>query len=111
LKNKNLGENMSTSKKENEHMSAEKKAEDEKKAEKSRLVVSVTGMDCVTCALAIEKQVKKMKGIDDVKAAIMLNKIFIDYDPNLVNSATIRKAIDKTGYKSYMTVEEKHPSN
>ena len=107
MKNRNHGENMSASKEENEHISAEKKAEDEKKTEKSRLVVSVTGMDCATCAFAIEKQVKKMKGLDDVKAAIMLNKVFIDYDPNLVDSATIRKAIDKTGYKSYMSVEEK----
>jgi copper chaperone CopZ len=111
LKKWNLGENMSASKEENAHISAEKKAEGEKRAEKSRLVVSVTGMDCATCAFAIEKQVKKMKGIDDVKTAIMLNKIFIDYNPNLVNSAAIRKAIDKTGYKSHMTVEEKHSSN
>jgi len=105
------GEKMSTSKKENEHISAEKKAEDEKKTEKSRLIVSVTGMSCTTCALAIEKQVKKTKGIDDVKAAIMLDKIFIDYNPNLVDSATIRNAIDKTGYKSHMTVEEKRSSS
>jgi len=111
LKKWNIGENMSASKEENVHISADKKAEDEKKAEKSRLVVSVTGMDCATCAFAIEKQVKKMKGIDDVKAAIMLDKIFIDYNPNLVNSAAIRKAIDKTGYKSHMTVEEKRSSN
>jgi len=102
---------MSASKKGNEHMSAEKKAEGEKKTEKSRLIISVTGMDCATCALAIEKQVKKMKGIDDIKAAIMLNKVFIDYNPDLVDSTTIRKAIDKTGYKSYMTVEEKRPGN
>lgn len=31
----------------------------------------------------------------------MLNKVFIDYNPNLVDSATIKKVIDKTGYKSY----------
>jgi len=79
----------------------------EEKAEKSRVVVSVTNISCVTCALAIEKQVKKMKGVGDVKTAVMLNKVFIDYDPKLVDSATIRKAIDRTGYKSYMTVEEK----
>jgi len=102
---------MSAGKKENEHVSAEKKAEGEKKAEKSRLIVSVTGMDCATCAFAIEKQVKKMKGIDDVRAAIMLDKIFIDYNPKLVDSAAIRKAIDKTGYKSYMTIEEKRSRN
>ena len=102
---------MSAGKKENKHISAEKKAEDEKKAEKSRLIISVTGMNCATCAFAIEKQVKKMKGVDDVKAAIMLDKIFIDYNPNLVDSAAIRKAIDKTGYKSHITIEEKRSSN
>jgi Cu+-exporting ATPase len=78
-----------------------------KETDKSRMIISVTGMSCTTCAFAIEKQVKKIRGIDDVKTAVMLNKVFIDYDPKLVDSATIRKAVDKTGYKSYMTVEEK----
>jgi Cu+-exporting ATPase len=85
--------------------SAEEKVENEKKDVKHQVIVSVTGMSCTTCALAIEKQVKKLSGVSDVKAAIMLNKVFIDYDPNLVDSTAIRKAIDKTGYKSYMTVE------
>ena len=75
-------------------------------AVKNRVIVSVTRMNCTTCTLAIEKQVKKLRGVSDVKAAIMLNKVFIDYDPKLVDSATIKKAIDRTGYKSYMTVEE-----
>jgi Cu+-exporting ATPase len=81
--------------------------EEEEKTEKSRMVVSVRNISCVTCGLAIEKQVKKIKGVEDVKTAVMLNKVFIDYDPKLVDSGTIRKAIDKTGYKSYMNVEEK----
>jgi Cu+-exporting ATPase len=79
-----------------------------KKAEKARMVVSVRNISCVVCARAIEKQVKKINGIEDVKTAIMLNKVFIDYDPKLIDSSTIRKAIDKTGYKSSMTVEENH---
>ena len=86
--------------------SGEEKAKEGKEAEKSRLVVSVTRISCATCARAIEKQVKKLNGISDVKPAVMLNKVFIDYDPSLVDSSTIRKAIDKAGYKSYMTVEE-----
>jgi len=84
--------------------SAEAKGE---KAGKSRMVVSVRNISCVTCGLAIEKQVMKIEGVEDVKTAVMLNKVFIDYDPKLVDSSTIRKAIDKTGYKSYMNVEEK----
>jgi copper chaperone CopZ len=82
------------------------KPEKEKKAEKARIVVSVKEISCTVCAQAIEKQVKKINGIEDVKTAIMLNKVFIDYDPKLVDSTTIRKAIDKAGFKSYMTVEE-----
>ena len=86
---------------------SEKAVGPSKKSKGSRVIVSVTGINCATCALALEKQVKRMKGVDEVKTAIMLNKVFIDYDPTLVDSATIRKAIDKTGYKSYMSVEEK----
>jgi Cu+-exporting ATPase len=85
-------------------------AEDETKGEKprkSRMIVSVRNISCITCGLAIDKQVKKIKGVEEVKTAVMLNKVFIDYDPKLVDSGTIRKAIDKTGYKSYMNIEEK----
>jgi copper chaperone CopZ len=84
-------------------------AEDEVKREKvgkSHMVVFVRNISCITCGLAIEKQVKKIKGVEDVKTAVMLNKVFIDYDRKLVDSDTIRKAIDKTGYKIYMKVEE-----
>jgi Cu+-exporting ATPase len=82
-----------------------------KKAEKARVIVSVKEISCTVCAQAIEKQVKKIKGIMDVRTAVMLNKVFIDYDPKLVDSTTIRKAVDKTGFKSYMTVEEKQSGN
>jgi Cu+-exporting ATPase len=100
---------VSESNKENKDTS-KKTAREPKKAKESRLIVSVTGISCTVCAVAIEKQVKKIEGVDDVKTAIMLNKVFIDYDPTLIDSATIRKAIDKTGYKSYMSVEEVHAS-
>jgi copper chaperone CopZ len=37
----------------------------------------VTGISCTVCAVAIENQVKKIEGVDDVKTAIMLNKVFM----------------------------------
>jgi copper chaperone CopZ len=89
----------------------ERKMENAKKdgsTEKARMVVSVSEINCTVCATAIQKQVMKISGIKDVKTALMLNKVFIDYDPKLVDSSTIRKAIDKTGFKSYMSVEENH---
>ncbi|HML03032.1 MAG TPA: heavy metal-associated domain-containing protein [Candidatus Bathyarchaeia archaeon] len=80
--------------------------EEIKKSEKARLVVAVKDISFTLCAKAIEKQVKKMNGVEDVGTAIMLNKVFIDYDPQLVGLVAIGKAIDKTGFKSYMTIEE-----
>jgi Cu+-exporting ATPase len=100
------GEVLSSDDSEEKAASAEGAAKKEE-AGKSRMVVSVRNISCVTCGLAIEKQVKRIKGVEDVKTAVMLNKVFIDYDPKLVDSGTLRKAVDKTGYKSYMTVEEK----
>jgi copper chaperone CopZ len=82
----------------------------EKAPEKARMVVSVSEINCEMCATAIQKQVMKLSGIKAVKPAIMLNKVFVDYDPKLVDSSTIRKAIDKTGFKSYVNVEEKSVS-
>jgi Cu+-exporting ATPase len=67
----------------------------------------VKEISCSVCAQAIEKQVKKIGGIEHVRTAIMLNKVFIDYDPRLVSLVDIRKAMDKTGFRSYMTIEEK----
>jgi copper chaperone CopZ len=52
----------------------------------------------------------KINGIKSVESAIMLNKVFVDYDPKLVDSSTIKKAIDKTGFRSYMTIRENQQS-
>jgi Cu+-exporting ATPase len=104
----NNGEILNSERGESKPKSPAKEAGEKERTEKARLVVSVKDLSCAVCAQAIEKQVKKISGIEDVKTAIMLNKVFIDYDPKLVDSAIIRKAIDKTGFKSYMTVERDH---
>lgn len=67
-----------------------------------RAVFAVRGADCATCALAIEKQVKKLEGVKDVKSAVMLNEIFVDYDEAVVDASRITDAIRKTGYGNHL---------
>lgn len=67
-----------------------------------RVAFSVSGMDCVTCALAVGKRLKKMEGIEEVGSAIMLNKVFVDYDDSKVGIAEIKKAIKDAGYSNYV---------
>ncbi len=69
----------------------------------TRAVFSVRNMDCVTCALGIEKRLKKLDGVESVKAAIMLNKIFVDYDESKVGIYEIKNAIKEAGYSNYLT--------
>jgi Cu+-exporting ATPase len=70
---------------------------------RKRAVFSVTNMDCVTCSMAIEKKLKRLDGIMDVGSAVMLNKIFVDYDESKLSLAEIKKAIKDAGYANYVT--------
>ena len=66
----------------------------------ARAVYSVRGASCVTCALAIEKQVRKMEGVEGVRSSIMLNQVFVDYDESKVGAEEIADAIERTGYSN-----------
>jgi len=72
----------------------------------ARAVFTVRDIDCVTCALAIEKRVKKVSGVKDVLTAVMLNQVYIDYDESQANISEIAKAIDKAGYSNYLVRRE-----
>jgi len=73
----------------------------------SRVVFRVKEISCSTCSLAIEKQVKKMEGVKDVRTSIMLDKVFIDYDPSRVSLDEIIKAVDRTGYGTRMRLAKR----
>jgi Cu+-exporting ATPase len=66
-------------------------------------VFSVRNIDCSTCALGIEKRLKKVEGIEKVGSSIMLNRVFVDYDESRVNIPRIMDAIKKAGYSGYLT--------
>jgi Cu+-exporting ATPase len=68
----------------------------------ARTVFTVRYIDCATCALAIEKHVKKVNGVKDVRTAVMLNRILIDYDESEADTSEIKKAIGKAGYSNYL---------
>lgn len=76
----------------------------EKKARRAkRAVFSVRNMDCATCGLAIEKKLRNVDGIEGVGSAIMLNKVFVDYDESKLGVSEIKKAIKDAGYVNYVS--------
>ncbi|MDA4120382.1 MAG: heavy-metal-associated domain-containing protein [Thaumarchaeota archaeon] len=68
-----------------------------------RAVFAVSNIDCATCAMAIEKRLRNVDGIEKVGSSIMLNRIFVDYDESRVGISEIMQAIKKAGYSGYLT--------
>lgn len=68
----------------------------------NRVVFTVRDLDCATCALVIERQLKKVEGVKNVGTALMLNKVFIDYDESKTDVSKIMQAIEKIGYSNYL---------
>ncbi len=68
-----------------------------------RAVFSVRSIDCATCAIGIEKRLRKVAGVEKVGSSIMLNKVFVDYDESRVSISEIKDAIKDAGYSGYVT--------
>ncbi len=68
-------------------------------ADIERLEVSINGMFCTGCEQTIQNNVGKLDGIKSVKAEYTLNKAIIDFDSEIVDTAKIRTAITRSGYK------------
>jgi copper chaperone CopZ len=62
--------------------------------------IPVEGMSCFTCEIAVQSAVKKLPGVNQVKASAREGRAFISYDPQKISLDQIIDAIDQTGYKA-----------
>jgi len=80
-------------------------------SEYSRKVLPILGMDCPTCALTIEKRLKKLEGVKEAKVNYMTQSVAVTYDLNKIDIPKIEKAIEDLGYKiaykNYESIGEK----
>ncbi len=60
----------------------------------------VLGMTCATCALNIERTLKKLEGISRVDVNFAGEQVSIDFDPGKTRIGEIVKSIEKAGYKA-----------
>jgi Cu+-exporting ATPase len=65
-----------------------------------KITLKIKGMDCESCAKAIEKAFLKEKGIFSANVNFTLEKAFIEYDPKEVGINEIKKVIENAGYKA-----------
>ena len=60
---------------------------------------TVSGMSCEACAITVTQNVKKVKGVTDVKVDVTAGKVFITSASDArVSHSDIQTMIDKSGY-------------
>lgn len=65
-----------------------------------RLQIPIVGMDCASCVAAIEKEIGKLAGIKKASVNFANEKAYVEYQPQVVKTSDILKAIKKAGYKA-----------
>ncbi|KAH9301793.1 hypothetical protein KI387_013376, partial [Taxus chinensis] len=73
---------------------------DDDALEVRKVTFHVSGMECASCAGAIEKALKRLPGIKEATAAILQNKALVLYWPLFVDLNTIKEAIEDAGFEA-----------
>ena len=66
----------------------------------NKIVLKITGMHCVSCAVSIETYLKKQKGVKSVIVNYASEKTYIEFNPQKISLKQIQDSIQKLGYKS-----------
>ncbi len=74
-------------------------AQDQQKKKKFETVTFSCNMHCVSCEKKIEHNISFEKGVRDVQADVTKHTVTVQYRPNKNDKESIKKAIEKLGYK------------
>lgn len=63
-----------------------------------QISIPVTGMTCANCVSAVERNIKKVDGVDVVNVNLTTERATVDFDPNLANIDGMIAKIERAGY-------------
>ena len=61
-----------------------------------KVIISISGMHCASCAINIEKVFQGTEGINSVVVNFALEKAYIQFDPQRISLKDIKKKILST---------------
>lgn len=62
----------------------------------------IKGMTCSACSTAVDRNVKKLEGINEVNVNLLNNSMIVKYDENVLNNETIIKKVQDAGYEVFL---------
>jgi Cu+-exporting ATPase len=63
-------------------------------------------MHCASCALLIERQLKKVSGVENANVNYAVEKATVNYDQSLAKESDLIQAVEKAGYKAAVEVAD-----
>ena len=65
-----------------------------------RKVVFNVGLHCQNCVKKVKENISFEKGVKELEISLEKKTVTISYDPSRTDVATLKKAIEKLGYKT-----------
>ena len=63
-----------------------------------KLKLSIMGMHCASCAVSIDRSLRKISGVKDVRVSALINKAFVESEDK-TSEEEMKKAVANAGYK------------
>jgi Cu+-exporting ATPase len=66
----------------------------------STVTLTVEGMTCASCSVAVRTALKKLDGVRDARVSVEKKRAVVDYEPAKVTPERMIEAVNKLGYKA-----------
>ncbi|MFA6525222.1 MAG: heavy metal translocating P-type ATPase [Patescibacteria group bacterium] len=66
----------------------------------------VSGMHCASCAMNIQRKLKKTDGIQEASVNYANEQAYLDYDPRIIDQSKIAEIVKSLGYKAILDKEK-----
>ncbi len=63
-----------------------------------RIVFAIRGLECASCAIDIGRALRKIPGIAEININYMINKGYVEFDPERITWDAVSKALMNRGY-------------
>jgi len=63
-----------------------------------RVTFAIRGLACASCAIDVDRALKKVPGVVEININYMIDKGFVEFDPGQTSWERVSKALSDGGY-------------
>ena len=67
-------------------------------SETKQLILPITGMTCANCVATVERNIKKLNGVDSAVVNLSSERATVEFDPSLLGMSDVIARVERAGY-------------